>query len=77
MSGLSEDSPLMRGYVRIFKTFLSAIHNFENCERFAEKLSRWDVSKIAHSWSKAATPMKCGFAVVNFQKSFDDLTSLS
>lgn len=64
MKGLSQNGSLINGFVKLFSTFLEALKSFEGCERFIEKISKWDMVKLANSWTKVVEPMKMGFVVL-------------
>jgi thiamine kinase-like enzyme len=65
MKSLSEGGSIAIAMKKIFETFLDALRTFDECSKFVEKISKWNMEKLVNSWSKSTEPMKCGFITVN------------
>lgn len=62
---MSEDSPMMQGFFRILNSFTETVKKYGDCDYYADKIARWDKSKLATQWFDVATPMSSGFIVMN------------
>lgn len=55
----------LKGFVKIYQSFLDAIKGYEDSVEFAEKIARWDAKKMLKSFTVVAEPMRSGFLVLN------------
>lgn len=50
---------------RSIQIFIEALKSYGNCNEFAEKISKWNLSKLSTCSSVVEKPMKNGFAILN------------
>lgn len=65
MPPLPEDSPFVQGFIRMFHAFAASLKSYENFEVIADKVSRWQTSKLISQFIDVAEPMRCGLQVLN------------
>lgn len=65
MKSLAGSGPIMTGFTKIFQTFSESVASFEGCEKFAERIAKWDIKKLLSAWMVVTKPMKCGFYTLN------------
>jgi thiamine kinase-like enzyme len=60
-----EENTFVAGFLRMFKAFTAAVKNYGDCGIYAEKISKWDQTKLFTQWIDIAEPMRCRFQVLN------------
>lgn len=64
MPPMPEDSPFVEGFSKLFQAFTDSVKSYADRNAY-EKIARWDLKKLMTSMMDIATPMKCGFQVLN------------
>ena len=50
----------------MFESFTYAVKHYGDCKVYADKIAKWDGSKLIKSWwIDVAVPMRCGFLTLN------------
>ena len=62
---MPEDSPFVAGFRNMYEGFCSAVEGYGDCDLYADKIRKWDFTKLLNQWIEVATPMRCGFQVMN------------
>lgn len=62
---MPDDSPFVAGFFRMYRAFTEAVKNFGDCDVAADKIARWEAKNLVTTWIDIATPMRCGFHVMN------------
>lgn len=65
MSMMEENNPFMNAFLRQQKAFVAAIWSYGDCDAYAEKISRWNMSSFFSIFLDIAVPMRCGFTCLS------------
>ena len=65
MPPMDLDSGFALGFMKMFRAWQLAIRNYGDCDVFADKIDKWDSSKLFTQFIDVAEPMRCGFQVLN------------
>lgn len=60
-----ENNSFAFGLQMIYNKFLSSIKDYGDCDIYADKIARWDLSKFAEGLNDFYEPMPSGFQVLN------------
>lgn len=61
---LTEDNPFMKGFTRMYHEFVDSIRSYGDCDKYADKIASWEMSKLMTCWISIAEPMKNGLQVL-------------
>lgn len=62
---MPEDSPFVQGFFRMLDNFAKAVREYGGFESYADKIDNWNRASLLTQWVDVATPMECGFQVLN------------
>ncbi|CRL03776.1 CLUMA_CG016261, isoform B [Clunio marinus] len=65
MPPIPEDSPFINSLYRLYDIFEHSVRNYGGFEDVADKISRWNRKKLLTTFIDVASPMRCGFKVMN------------
>lgn len=65
MPPLLEDSPMGEMIFNILIAFQDSVKGYDGCDKYADKIFRWNKSKMWTAAIDMAQPMRCGFQVLN------------
>jgi hypothetical protein len=60
-----EESPFYESFMKMHAGLIDAVKNYDGFESYAEKIEKWDKTKIMTQYIDIEQPMKCGFVVMN------------
>ena len=60
-----EDHPFYDSMMQMLQGFIDAVKNYGDCDVFAEKIAKWDKTKLMTQFMDVAEPMRCGFQILN------------
>lgn len=60
-----ENNPVTEGLKKITRGFHDKVKNYGDCDMFAAKIDRWDTNRAMTAFIDVATPMRCGFQILN------------
>lgn len=55
----------MKLLLELLNPFIDAVRSFGDCDVYADKISKWDKTKLVAKLVNFARPMNCGFQVLN------------
>lgn len=60
-----EDDPIVKGSIALVKAFKKALASYGGCQRYLDKISKWNMNKVISTFTDVAIPMQNGFEVLN------------
>lgn len=64
MPVLDKNHPFMNAFMRQEKAFVSSIWSYGDCDVYADKISKWDLSNFFSIYIDITNPMRCGFTIL-------------
>lgn len=62
---MDKNHPFVQSFIRQHKAFINAIRSYGDCDAYAEKISRWDVTTFSSLFVDITVPMRCGFTCLS------------
>jgi hypothetical protein len=60
-----EDSPFYESFMKMHSGLVDAVRNYGGFEKYADKIEKWNKSKLMTQFMDISEPMRCGFVVMN------------